>query len=63
MTHLPYDTRQCVLWVWRAADAAGCERYTYSVASGLIAGGSVATLVTALFNVLALPVLSWGHEA
>jgi hypothetical protein len=35
--------------------------YTYSVASGLIAGGSIATIVTAVFSVFELPGLGWGH--
>jgi hypothetical protein len=52
---------QCVLWMWKAINPEQCQMYTYSVASGLIAGGSIATIVTAVFSVFELPGLGWGH--
>ena len=40
---------------WKWAKPEQCEMYTYSVAAGLIAGGSIATIVTAVFNVIPVP--------
>lgn len=51
---------QITLWVWQWARPASANLYTYSVASGLIAGGCVATLVIAAFNVFNVPYLGWG---
>lgn len=51
---------QCIMWVWKAINPVQCADYTYSVSAGVIAGGSVASLVVCVFQLLELPVVSWG---
>lgn len=51
---------QIIHWGWKWAKPEQCAMYTYSVAAGLIAGGSIATIVTAVFNVFNVPSLGWG---
>ena len=51
---------QCIHWAWKWARPAACEKYTYSVASGLIAGGCIASIVTAVLTVTGVPKLNWG---
>ncbi|KNC76898.1 hypothetical protein SARC_10624 [Sphaeroforma arctica JP610] len=51
---------QCVLWGWQAVAPQQVDMYKYSVAAGLIAGGCVASIATALFSVFDLQGVSWG---
>ncbi|KNC80581.1 hypothetical protein SARC_07065 [Sphaeroforma arctica JP610] len=51
---------QCVLWCWQAVAPQQVEMYKFSVAAGLIAGGCVASIATAIFSVFELNGVSWG---
>eukprot|EP00123_Amoebidium_parasiticum_P014752 comp22628_c1_seq1/m.34785 comp22628_c1_seq1/g.34785 ORF comp22628_c1_seq1/g.34785 comp22628_c1_seq1/m.34785 type:complete len:621 (-) comp22628_c1_seq1:323-2185(-) len=46
--------------VWKYFWPEECKNYTYPVAAGLISGGCIATIVTAVFSVVDLVPLNWG---
>eukprot|EP01134_Creolimax_fragrantissima_P007251 CFRG7251T1 len=51
---------QCILWTWQYLNNDQVVMYKYAVAAGLIAGGCVGSIATAIFSVLELKDLGWG---
>lgn len=48
--------------MWKVAFPASCKSYTYPVAAGLISGGCIATIFTAIMSVFDVNSLAWGSS-
>ena len=51
---------QVIHYAWKWARPEACKAYTYSIAAGLISGGCISSLLTAVFAVVGIDNLYWG---